>query len=189
MSKSKAVPDSTELLYRLSRLAGEAEWTTEELQEALCEGGVDPDQLVQQVRTRVRALLKESPDPAPQAEDDASRAPQPLLGMLRDYTQRTPKAIAQAMDAPVPFLALVSKYPKAVPNSWRRELATRAEQALGAPQPLVMESLAQSFQYPIAASRDAPYPIQTLTYEDLLDRSGMSQEAKDFWRTLAKEAL
>ncbi|HZS04816.1 MAG TPA: hypothetical protein VFD58_08270 [Blastocatellia bacterium] len=45
------------LLGRISRLAGEADWTAEELKEALREENVDPDQFVKNVRKRLSPLL------------------------------------------------------------------------------------------------------------------------------------
>ena len=58
----KTTPTSGELLHRISRLSSEAEWTTEEVQEALREGGVDPDQLVAKVLEKVKVLLQEPQD-------------------------------------------------------------------------------------------------------------------------------
>lgn len=53
------ITDSTEPLHRISRLSNEAAWTTEEVQEALREGGVDPEQLVCRVLIQAKRLLEE----------------------------------------------------------------------------------------------------------------------------------
>ena len=192
MQKPQPITDSTELLHRLSRLSSEAEWTTEEVQEALREGGVDPEQLVCRVLTQVKRLLQESPAPSPQDPADAPEASEgeaslPLLGELRQRTRLPPSAIAQAMKVPVTFLSAVARYPKAVPESWQQELAARAEHTLRVDRRIVLRALTHPGQYEMAASRDTPYSTEAVSYEEILAQAGMSPEATQFWRTLAME--
>ena len=111
MPERKPVTDDTALLHRIGQLSGDATWTTEELQDTLREGGVDPDRLVSRVLMDVQALLDTA--------DDQGTAP-PLLVALRQYTQLPPSAIAAAMEVPVPFLSVVSRHPRAVPTRWWR---------------------------------------------------------------------
>ncbi len=182
MPERKSVNDSTELLHRISQLSHEAAWTTDELREALKEGGVDPDRLVSRVMADVKLLL----DSAPEAQATNSL---PLLGILRQRTQLAPSAIANAMQVPVTFLSAVSRYPQAVPLGWQQELARRAERQLQVEQRVVIDSLLQPFEYELAASRATPYSDDTVqSYEDILDRSGMSDEACAYWRDLATDA-
>jgi hypothetical protein len=182
MQEHKPVTDSSELLHRISRLSSEAEWTTEELRDALREGGVDPDHLVRRVMTDIEPLLAASPHPQPTSL-------RPLLGALRQQTNLPPSAIAKAMDVSVTFLSAVSRSPKVVPERWRQELASRAERALQVDQRLVMASLTQPFQYELAASRDTPYATEVVrSYEDILERADMPAEARQYWRTLAEDA-
>jgi hypothetical protein len=176
MQERKPVPEGAELLHRISRLSGDAEWTTAELRDTLRDGGVDPDRLVHRVMADVQPLLEGAPE----------SVARPLLGMLQQHTHLPPSAIARAMEVPVTFLSAVSRYPRAVPDRWRQELASRAERALQVEPDLVMASLKQPFQYALAASRDTPYATDVVSsYEDVLARSGMPAAAQHYWRTLA----
>jgi hypothetical protein len=180
MQERKIVP-APELLQRIRQLSCEADWSPEELQEALREGGVDPNHLVQRVLADVQRFLH-----AP----DALADPRPLLVTLRQQTQLPPSAIAAAMAVPVPFLSMVSRHPRAVPVSWREELARRAERCFKIDQHVVVTSFAAPFQYDMAAARTTPYPTDTVRgYEDILARSGMDAEARQFWHSLAANAL
>ncbi len=87
---------------------------------------------------------------------------------------------------PVPFLSLVSRHPHAVPQTWRQELARRAGQHLDVDQEAVLQSFASTFQFDRAARRDTPYTADTVQhYEDILERSGMAPDVRQFWQTLA----
>jgi hypothetical protein len=181
--------NSTELLRCIARGSSEAEWTTEELQEALREGGVAPERLVSRILTEVQQVLNASTAVESQAPLAAVAPTPPLLGLLQARTQLPPSAIARAMDVPVTFLSAVSRHAPVVPHRWQRELARRAEQALQVQQHLVMEALAGSFQAERAASRETPYSTDAAqSYEDILAQSTMSDEVKHYWRTLATEA-
>ena len=179
MPERKPVRESGKLLQRISRWSSDAEWSTAELRDALRQGGVDPDHLVRQVMSDIQPLLQAS-DTAPQ------HVPRPLLVALREHTQLAPSAIAEAMDVPVTFLSVLSRYPTAVPETWRQELANRAERQLDMDPHLVLDAFTEPLPYELAASRDTPYVSDAVQgYEDLLERSGLSPEAKPFWQALA----
>src|SRR5207245_236580 len=61
MHERQPALDSTELLHRISRLSSEAPWTTDELRDALREGGVDPARLVG--RSAARPAVTRAPLP------------------------------------------------------------------------------------------------------------------------------
>lgn len=188
MEERQPITDSTELLHRIGRLSSEAAWTTEELQDALREGGMDPGRLVHRVMTDVKRLLNTSDEHLHPEDRDRVETPRPLLVALREHTRLPPSAIADAIEVPVPFLSVVSRHPTAVPAPWRTELATRAERTLQVDRRIVMASFDTPFQYDMAASRDTPYATDTVrNYADILDRSGMSPEARRFWRALAAD--
>jgi hypothetical protein len=179
---------TSELLRCIARSSSEAKWTTEELQEALREGGVAPEPFVSRVLMEIEGVLSPPAAGAHHPLPDAAPA-QPLLGLLQTWTQLPPSAIAKAMDVPVTFLSAVSRHARLVPRRWQQELARRAEQSLQVQQHLVMEALARPFQAERAASRDMPYaPDAARGYEDILAQSIMSEAAKHYWRTLASEA-
>ncbi|MDH3605345.1 MAG: hypothetical protein OEU26_37610 [Candidatus Tectomicrobia bacterium] len=185
MPERKPVRESGKSLQSMSRWSSDAEWTTAELRDALRQGGVDPDHLVRQVMSEIQPLLQAS-DTAPETNRDV---PRPLLVALREHTQLAPSAIAEAMDVPVTFLSVLSRYPTAVPAPWRQELANRAQRQLDMEPHVVLDAFAAPLPYELAASRDTPYaPDAVRGYEDLLERSGLSPEAKPFWQALAADA-
>lgn len=49
-------PTAAEIFHSINRLAAEAEWTEEELNEELRAGGVDPDELVRSAREHLEKL-------------------------------------------------------------------------------------------------------------------------------------
>lgn len=178
MQEPKPNTNPPEILHRISRLSQEADWHAEELDEALREGGVDPERLVSRVTADIQRLLRDGAAPV-----------RPLLVALRESTQLKPSDIAAALEVPVPFLSMVSRYPKAVPTKWQQELARRAEQHLEMEPYTVLQSFAADFQYDLAASRDMPYtPDAVQHYEDILERSEMSPDVRQFWQTLAADA-
>ena len=179
MQEPKPTADPSALLHNIRRLSQEAEWDGAELDAALREGGVDPDRLASRVVADIQRHLS-LPIQAP---------PRPLLVALRDATRLPPSAIAEAMEAPVTFLSMVSRHPRAVPTGWRRELARRAAQRLEIDQETVIQSFAAPFQFDRAASRDTPIPTDAVQdYNDILARSDLTPEARQFWRNLAEDA-
>ena len=179
MQERKPTADPSALLRNIRRLSQEADWDGAELDAALREGGVDPDRMVSQVMADIQRHL-----PLP-----LQAPPRPLLVALRDATRLPPSAIAEAMEAPVTFLSMVSRHPHAVPTGWRRELAQRAAQRLEIDQETVMQSFAAPFQFDRAASRDTPIPTDAVQhYEDILARSDLTPEAREFWQHLAEDA-
>ena len=98
MQEPKPITDASELLHHIRRLSHEAAWDGEELDEALREGGVDPDHLVSHVMANIQRHLQ---------DDVSAPAPaRPLLVALRQSTQLPSSAIAEALEVPVPFLSL-----------------------------------------------------------------------------------
>jgi hypothetical protein len=185
MQEPTPITDASELLHHVRRLSCEADWGGVELDAALREGGVDPERLVSRVRADIVRHLHHE-DSAPVAPGIPAR---PLLVALRDSTQLPSSAIAEALEVPVPFLSMVSRHPNAVPEPWRQELARRAEQRLEIGRDAILQSFSSPFQFDRAARRDTPYtadPVQH--YEDILERSGMAPEARQFWQTLAADA-
>jgi ElaB/YqjD/DUF883 family membrane-anchored ribosome-binding protein len=183
MKGKKPINTSEELFDRINRLSAEAEWTTEELQDAFREGGIDPDRFANNIRTKVNQLLSEARANELKA---TGAAPASLLAELRERTGLPATQIALKMRVPVPFLSAVGRYPKAVPLSWRKELAGRAE-TLGIDGSVVMNTFEHPYQVQMAASRDEAYDAEQVTPEQILDRSGMEEQDKRYWLGLAAE--
>src|SRR5215208_2640537 len=150
MGRKSPTNDSAELFRRINRLGAEAEWTTDELREALREEGIDPDRLVNNTRGKIDQLLKKERAVDAQGAD-ASAAPASLLAKLREHTRLPATKIALEMEVPVPFLAAIGRYPKAVPISWRKELDARAECKLGTDRGVVLNAFEHPNQAQMAA--------------------------------------
>lgn len=213
---------SAEIFDRISDLSGQAEWTNEELDEALREGGVDPEHLVKAVFTDVKRFLNEAAavfDRMPEAgqarlsgQVDVERASSPsdwddrtlvwggmssldttgeslaLLGMMKKVTGLSVGAIAKAMDVTVAFLSDVARYPKAIPVTWIDELAARSERAFNIRRQLFKETLAYPFPQGISPLGEESDITEEISYEGILNRSGMNAQAKQFWMRKAIEA-
>lgn len=203
MQKPQPITDSTELLHRISRLSSEAAWTTEEVQEALRAGGVDPDQLVCRILTQVKRLLQESPAPssedpadAPEAEErhgqrgeTVAAQPQSLLECFRARTGWKPSVIASTLEVTPIFLSDLSRYRHVVPWQAQEALADRAAQRLPNVQRTdVLQIFAHASPARVAAFRQAPYPeTEPMTYAEMINHSGMPAEAQHFWRSFAEK--
>lgn len=183
---SKKEDNSVEVFNRITEISNDAEWTDEEVDNALREDGIDPEQLVSKVMVNVKQFLKNAVDNKIKPANTSSE-PQPLLGALSKSTKLQPTAIADALDVSVTFLSDISRNSKKIPNSWKIELAKRAEERLKVERHFVRESLEHPFQYDRAASRDEPFSKEDVDYQTLLERSGMNSKKKAFWRKLANK--
>lgn len=187
MQEPKPITEPSELLHHIRRLSQEADWGEEELDAALRESSVDPNHLVNRVMTDIKRHLHQTDADTGHTEQAAPA--RPLLVALRSATNLPPSAIAEALEVPVPFLSMVSRHPKTVPSRWQQELARRAAQRLEVDQQTILQSFSSGFQYDLAASRDTPYPANAVQhYEDILERSSMRPEVRQFWQNLAQDA-
>ncbi len=118
----------------------------------------------------------------------ARATPVSVLAELRHHTKLPASQIALKMDVPVSFLSAVGRYPKVVPINWRRELDSRAERKLGTDRGVVLNAFEHPYEAQMAASRDAAYEVEEMTAEKILDQSGMDEEAKRYWISLAAES-
>jgi hypothetical protein len=176
-------PRSSEaLIERISRLSHEAEWSADELREVLIDAGIDPEEFVIDIKTRIKELLNGRP------EYD-SPPPLPLLPMLRRLTGLKATAIAEKMGTPVPFLSDLSGHPNVIPFRARKEFARRAADNLpGVSERAVMDSFERGFPQQAAALRDNPFPDEEVDFEKIVRRSDLSDEQKQFWLSLSKES-
>src|SRR5262245_40959571 len=95
VNRDKAPRNSDDLFKRISSLSDEAEWSVDELREALRDEGVDPDQLVKDVKIKIKEL---SNVPLKQSDYDSL----PLLPRLRQITRLKATTIAEKMGMSVP---------------------------------------------------------------------------------------
>jgi len=182
-------PRSSEaLIERIRRLSDEAEWSVDELREVLMDAGIDPDQFIKDIKTRIKELLNASPErPEQNAQNDYDSLP--LLPRLRRITGLKATAIAEKMGAPVPFLSDLSSHPNVIPFRARKEFARRAANNLpGVSERDVMDSFERGLRQQAAAFRDSPFHDEEVDFEKIVRRSDMSDEEQQYWLSLSKES-
>jgi len=181
VNRNKAPRSGDELFKRIRGLSDEAEWSVDELREALLEEGVDPDQLVKDVKIKIKELSNISP----KISDYDSL---PLLPRLRQITRLKATTIAEKMGITVPFLSDLSSHPNVIPFRARNESARRAADNLpGVSERDVLDSFGGGLYQQAAAFRDTPFPEEEISFEKLVRRSDMSEEQKEYWLSLAEE--
>lgn len=179
----KRTESSAEILDRIRRLSASAEWTDKELDEALSENGVNPNKLANKAIVAVRQL-NQSLFHSESESETLTEEPLPLLGVYRKRTDLKPAAIARALGVSVTFISDLNRHAKTVPQAWRKALARVAKEALDIPTKVTLQAFEQPFVAPRAASRDEAYTKDITTWEQILDRSGMSEDTKRYWRDL-----
>jgi len=182
-------PRSSEaLIERIRHLSAEAEWSVDELRDVLTDAGIDPDQFIKDIKTRIKELLNVSPQrPEQKAQHEYDTLP--LLPRLRLITGLKATAIAEKTGTPVPFLSDLSGHPNVIPFRARKEFARRAADNLpGVSERDVMEAFDRGLHQQAAAFRDSPFPDEEVDFEKIVRRSDMSAEQKQFWLSLSKES-
>jgi len=182
-------PRSSEaLIKRIHRLSAEVEWSADELREVLMDAGIDPDQFIKDIKTRIKELLNASPE-RPEQNRQNDNESLPLLPRLRRITGLKASAIAEKMGTPVPFLSDLSGHPNVIPFRARKEFARRAANNLpGVSEQDVMDSFDRVLHQQAAAFRDAPFPDEEVDFEKIVRRSDMSDEEQQYWLSLSKES-
>jgi hypothetical protein len=177
----KNPPRSSEaLIERIRRLSDEAEWSEDELREVLIDAGIDPDQFIKDIKTRIKELLNASPERQERSD---------LLPRLRRITGLKATAIAEKMGAPVLFLSDLSAHPNVIPFRARKEFARRAANNLpGVSERDVLDSFERGLRQQAAAFRDAPFPDEEVDFEKIVRRSDMSAAEQQYWLSLSEES-
>lgn len=167
--------------------------TDEELFDEIRAEGEDPDQSSEHVRDvllrAVKSYQQKTSVSDGEIKDGAAGEGDslPLLGVWKKYTNLKPRAIAKAIGVTVTFLSDINRHAKTVPRRWLTALATLGKQALGIPEQITLQALGQPFQYERAASRDDAYEKCTVSCEEILDRSGMDEKERQYWRDMLEE--
>jgi hypothetical protein len=188
VNRNNAPRNSEALIERIHRLSGEAEWSADELREVLTDAGIDPDQFIKDIKTRIRELLNASPEqPEQNAQNEYDSLP--LLPRLRRITGLKATAIAEKIGTPVLFLSDLSSHPNVIPFRARKEFARRAAHNLpGVSERDVLDSFERGLSQQAAAFRDAPFPEEDVDFEKIVRRSDMSDEDQQYWLSLSKES-
>src|SRR5687767_5194864 len=102
--KKRTDKSGAEIIDQINQASLETEWSDEELDGALRENGVDPDQLVRSVISNVRQLVKDTANAGTAGQTAApAQEPLPVLGVWREQTKLKPRAIAEALGVTVTF--------------------------------------------------------------------------------------
>ncbi|MBO0724771.1 MAG: hypothetical protein J2P52_04145 [Blastocatellia bacterium] len=191
MNRNNPPRSSEALIERIRHLSAEAEWSVDELRDVLTDAGIDPDQFIKDIKTRIKELLNVSPErPERMAQDEQDEYDAlPLLPRLRLITGLKATAIAEKTGTPVPFLSDLSGHPNVIPFRARKEFAKRAANNLpGVSERDVLEAFDRGLHQQAAAFRDSPFPDEEVDFEKIVRRSDMSEEQKQYWLSLSKES-
>ena len=134
----------------------------------------------------VRPDAARAHDVAPPQSDEPGPAVESLIGYLKKFAGRSIVTIADELKATPAFLRLIAADPPSVPESVKRELAGLASERLGVPAGEVLERLSHTGSYPMAASRDQPYSGGMMTFDRMLEASGLSDDQLRFWTQVAR---
>ncbi|MBS1808799.1 MAG: hypothetical protein JST84_11450 [Acidobacteria bacterium] len=188
----KLEKDDLQLLKELNDLSAEADWTVEELESTLRERGLDPDQLVSEVESRILTFLdsENGDDAGAQKSASSEFVPKTVLEFLRESTGKKTSEIAEEIGANSIFVSNVSRYGKVIDIGTKQEIANVVEQKLQIPAAQIMQRFEQAGQKKMAAFRKTSYEeSKAITYEEIVNSSGMNEEAKRFWLSLAKKGF
>jgi len=170
------------LLFRaINRMSAEAS-TREELSTELRSSGVDPDQLIERVRSHVATAIGPT---TVGLTKEAKRFSLPLINQLRRLTNLSPNDIARRLDVPLAFLSAIERHVDVTPSSWREELAKRIERAFQINIDRAVSIFASQSRLEVA-NLNQPSSYQKTTLEDILDMSEMDERSKQFWLDLAQ---
>jgi hypothetical protein len=185
VNRDKAPRNSEDLFKRIHKLSDEAQWSVDELREALIDEGIDPDQLVKEIKRKIQELSNVAPPFL--SEKQSGYDSLPLLPRLRQITGLKASAIAEKMGMSVTFLSDLSSYPDVVPFRARKELARRAANNLpGVSERDVLDSFSFGSYQQAAAYRATPFPEEETSFEKIVGRSDMSEEQKQYWLSLTQ---
>ncbi len=118
----------------------------------------------------------------------ASSSPEkdePWLAFLKRRTGVTLPSLAQGLTNATPeFVVLVSRHARIVPPSVKRELARQVEERWGISANESLTCLANEPRLIRAASRSTPFEPEPSTFDELLNRSGLTSAQKQAWLRL-----
>ncbi|MCA1568281.1 MAG: DUF2442 domain-containing protein [Acidobacteria bacterium] len=119
----------------------------------------------------------------PRPAEQAQAAPLAYLGLLQERTGRDVDEITAGMDVEPSVIKFVQRQPADKFKRVRGEIVRRGAETWGVGEEEGAEALAM--QLPMAALRRSS--AESLTYEQVISRSGMSAEKKRLWLELASE--
>ena len=124
-------------------------------------------------------------DPAP----DEPR-PQPVLRLLQDKTGMRAKAVAAQIGMRPAFITKINQHARDLPQSWGRELASRAHDQFGIDEELTLDAHFNGYRTGrLAASRSGVFEGSAPTPEDVLDQCTITDpEERALWLRLAEES-
>lgn len=111
-----------------------------------------------------------------------------LLSLIRQATKDFPSSIAQKLGITVAFMRGCSDHSESVPKNCKKELVDRTCSAFHF---LDREKVRLVVENPkliaTAGFRDTPYSGNQMSFEEIVEKSGMNEKAQRFWLELARE--
>jgi hypothetical protein len=135
-------------------------------------------------QARREAKTSSTPSTRPTPIVDATN----LVAFLKAKTRKDMDALALALGISSRFLLDLSNHSTVLPEKARLELAQRAEQQMSIARLetlRILHGLARANPMQRAASRSAAFTPQSTTYEAIVNRSGLDNDQKRFWLSLA----
>lgn len=133
-----------------------------------------------------RAANSGQPDATP-TRRVAEEATYSFVGLLRQLTQASPRVLAAELEITPDFLVEVSSHAAVLPLEAKHELARRANKARGIAVERVLASLETPVLLQRAASRDEAYAATSVTYDELVSQSQMSNMQKRYWSKFGRK--
>lgn len=131
------------------------------------------------------SITADSPTPTRRVAEQHGE-PRTFLGFLRGETGQSVHALADAIGITPDFLVVVSENGAIVPTKARNELVKRVRKVHNLSEAELLASLAVAPPAQrVAASRPKAYTAKTVSFEALVNASGLDPEQKEYWRSLA----
>lgn len=171
--------------------------TEEEIVRTLLEMETDPIDFPPELSTPPQ-IERNRPNEASSIESQKSNRmlsaepakPKTVLEFLRERTEKKPSEISSAMGANTIFLSNISRHADVIDINTRQKIANLAEQKFQVPADEVMQCFEYSGHEKMAAFRKTSFDeSKPMTYEEIVNSSGMNEEAKRFWLSLAKKGF
>ena len=120
--------------------------------------------------------------------DRASEHPYSFMKLVVSNTHKRPSQVEPVLNATAEFIDDVNDYPDVAGHAVVLRLVQLAVQELGVDESEALYAFEQNRpRKRMAASRDRSYEHALPTFEEILERSQMTEEQKAFWRSVAEK--
>lgn len=145
----------------------------------------DSSKILEKIRKRKNAI-KNNENKNQSAKNFLELTPT-LLSLLKQGSNLLPSEIAQKLEVTVAFMRGCSDYSEAVPEQCKQELINRVSKQFNfIDKSLIEKVVRHPGQVATAGFRDTSYLGKRMSFEEIVEKSGMDEIYKKFWLDLAK---